>query len=421
MKALSEPGQGQAEAAPGRVIRLAHFVTHPIQYFAPLYRALASLPGIDLTVFFGSRHGLEASFDEGFGRAVRFDVPLLDGYRHRFLVNRGSGVSSRGYANFDCPEADDLFRPANFDLVWLHGWAYRAHRQIIQAARRSGLPYLIRAETNLVIKPRYSLRWLASRLLVGGMLRAAAGCLCVGRSNRDFYRSLGVPESRLHPAHYSVDGHRFRDAAGSPEDRGRVRAEHGAGPATFVVAASAKAIPRKRLQDAVRAVGRLGADAHLWVLGDGPLRARLEGLACREAPGRVRWHGFVNQSRIPALLGAADVFVMPSEDEPWGLAVNEAMACGLPAVCSDGVGCAADLVRPGETGYLHRVGDVRALANHLDDLRADRAACRRMGQAAQELVLRDYDVKTTATQIAAAARAVLSTHRGNAAVGGRGC
>ena len=181
------------------MIRLAHFVTHPIQYFAPLYRSLTAQLGIDLTVFFGSRHGLKPSFDEGFGQAVRFDVPLLDGYRHRFLVNRGSGVSSHGYHHFDCPEADEIFRPAHFDLVWLHGWAYKAHWQILRAARRSGLPYLIRAETNLVVKPRYSLRWFMSRLRVRGMLRAAAGCLCVGKSNHDFYRSLGVPESRLHP------------------------------------------------------------------------------------------------------------------------------------------------------------------------------------------------------------------------------
>jgi glycosyltransferase involved in cell wall biosynthesis len=144
-------------------------------------------------------------------------------------------------------------------------------------------------------------------------------------------------------------------------------------------------------------------------------------LARGEAPGRVRWHGFVNQSQIPALLGAADVFVMPSQDEPWGLAVNEAMACGLPAVCSDGVGCAADLVRPGETGYLHRVGDVAALADHLRRLQADRTTCRRLGRAAQDLVLRDYDVKTTAAQVAAAARAIVSARATTAEIGGQGC
>jgi glycosyltransferase involved in cell wall biosynthesis len=167
-------------------------------------------------------------------------------------------------------------------------------------------------------------------------------------------------------------------------------------------------IPRKRLDDAIQAVGRMGPSARLWIIGDGALRPQLERLAARAAPGRVVWHGFVNQSQMPGLLAAADVFVMPSEAEPWGLAVNEAMAVGLPVVCSDGVGCAADLVRPGETGYQYPVGDVAALANCLDRLRANEADRARMGRAAQELVLNDYDAAATARQIAEAVRDIAS-------------
>src|SRR5205823_1157153 len=147
-------------------------------------------------------------------------------------------------------------------------------------------------------------------------------------------------------------------------------------------------------------VGRLGPAARLWVLGDGPERPELEALAGEVAPRQVFWHGFINQSQMPSLLAAADAFVLPSEDEPWGLAVNEAMACGLPAVCSDRVGCVPDLVRDGVTGFCYPVGDVMALADRLSTLLGDRTACRRMGQAAQDLVLREYDVRATASQIA---------------------
>ncbi len=99
---------------------------------------------------------------------------------------------------------------------------------------------------------------------------------------------------------------------------------------------------------------------------------------------------------------------MPSENEPWGLAVNEAMACGLPAVCSTGVGCAADLVRPGETGWTYPLGDIETLTSQLQRLQGDRTALRRQGQAAQSLVLSDYDVEATAAQIATAVRDVSS-------------
>src|SRR5258707_15855041 len=149
----------------GMTIRLAHFVTHAIQYFAPLYRRLAAQPGVELTVLFGSDFGLQPSFDEGFGRTIRFDVPLLDGYQHRFLTNRGCGVPARGYRNFDCPEADQILGSNQFDVLWVHGWAHKAHWQFIGAARRHRVPYLIRAETSLLLKPKYSLRWFTSGLL----------------------------------------------------------------------------------------------------------------------------------------------------------------------------------------------------------------------------------------------------------------
>ena len=66
-------------------MRLAHIVTHPIQYYAPLYRELSSRPEIDLTVFFASDFSVREYEDPGFGRSVGWDTPLLDGYRYRFL------------------------------------------------------------------------------------------------------------------------------------------------------------------------------------------------------------------------------------------------------------------------------------------------------------------------------------------------
>jgi glycosyltransferase involved in cell wall biosynthesis len=388
------------------MIRLGHFVTHPIQYFAPLYRALAARDDLEFTVLFGSRFGLQPSFDEGFGKTIQYDVPLLDGYRHRFLTNRGNGEPTRGGGNFDCPDLDAVCREERFDAVWVHGWSYLAQWQAFASCRKRDVPYLVRGETTLLLKPRWSLRWCAARLLQGRMLRTAGACLYIGRGNRDFYASMGVAEARLHPAHYSIDAVSFRDTAGNEVSRRVVRQRHGATDSTYVVVVSSKAIARKRLDDAIRAIGRLGSSAKLWVLGDGPLRPDLEELARQQAPGRVVWHGFVNQSQIPSLLSGADVFVMPSQDEPWGLSVNEAMAVGLPAVCSDGVGCAADLVREGQTGFTYPVGNIVALTDRLAVLRDDRDRRSRMGNAAQKLVLQEYDVAATARQIAAAVTTV---------------
>lgn len=126
-------------------------------------------------------------------------------------------------------------------------------------------------------------------------------------------------------------------------------------------------------------------DIFLVFAGDGLLRNDLEAEAkSMGIADRVRFLGFVNQSGLPDVYTASDIFVLPSEYEPFGLVVNEAMLCGCPAVVSDRVGARFDLVRDGETGYVFPCGDVDALAMVLDCALRDREALRRMAQAARE-------------------------------------
>jgi glycosyltransferase involved in cell wall biosynthesis len=95
----------------------------------------------------------------------------------------------------------------------------------------------------------------------------------------------------------------------------------------------------------------------------------------------VVFTGFVNQSDLPGLYAALDIFVLPSEHEPWGLAVNEAMCAGLPVVVSQGVGCVADLVRDGVNGYTPAAGDIGGLARALQRLIEDEDLRERQGRA----------------------------------------
>ena len=125
-------------------------------------------------------------------------------------------------------------------------------------------------------------------------------------------------------------------------------------------------------------------NAYLVFVGDGPLRSALESEAgLLGIAEKLRFLGFVNQTGLPEIYTASDVFVLPSEHEPFGVVVNEAMLCQCPVIVSDRVGAGFDLVRDSETGFVFAMGDVTDLADTLRRAMSDRVRLRRMGEASR--------------------------------------
>ena len=154
----------------------------------------------------------------------------------------------------------------------------------------------------------------------------------------------------------------------------------------------AKLQPRKRPDDLLRAAALLNKGKNALpardgrVRGDGAAAAR-DGAASLGLTN-VCFTGFVNQSALPRYYGACDVFVLPSGDEPWGLAINEAMCAGLPIVASSEIGCVPDLVRDGGKGVVFPAGNIAALADALRSLIADARAARTHGTGSRDIIAR---------------------------------
>ncbi|HEX5073251.1 MAG TPA: glycosyltransferase [Gemmatimonadaceae bacterium] len=368
----------------GGVKRLAIFTSHPIQYQAPLFRALAASGVVEPTVYFGSRHGVDVTMDTGFGQAFRWDVPLLSGYAHDFLPNTASRPDVSRFRGVRLSGADAVLARGNHDGLLLLGWQTLAHVQMLRAAWQIGLPVILRGESTLQRTPGGGARASAHRMvwrpLRQRLYRAAfervQAFLVIGSRNREYYRSFGVPDEKLFWAPYAVDNDWFalpqteRSAA-----RARIRSRLGVGSDTLVVASSAKLIERKRpldLVDAVATVRDSGIDAHALFIGDGEERISIERRAAdRRIERAVTIAGFVNQRELPSWYAAADTLVLPSDSrETWGLVVNEAMAAGLPVIVSDAAGCSPDLVREGENGFTYACGNVAALAGRLQSIAA---------------------------------------------------
>jgi glycosyltransferase involved in cell wall biosynthesis len=382
----SEPGSSLTK--PGRRIRLVVLASHPIQYQVPLFRALAARPEIDLSVLFCSNAGVEAYQDEGFGREVKWDIPLLGGYRCAFLQNLSLRPDPSRFWGLVNPAVLRQLRREHVDAVLVHGWASVTNWLAMLTAFVSGIPVLLRGETHLLFElPRW--KAVLKRTLLTRLFRRISAFLAIGRCNRDFYSAYGVPKDRIFHVPYAVDnGFFFASAVELSSQKVQLKQALGISPDLPMVLFVGKLLPKKGPADLLEAFARVTkkTQSALLYVGDGPLRAELEAEVRSRSLSNVLFVGFRNQSELPHFYAVADVFVLPSRFEPWGLVLNEAMCFGLPVIASDQVGASHDLIRDGENGFIFPAGDVSALENCLERLISGRALRSRMGEVSSCII-----------------------------------
>ena len=360
--------------------------SHVVQYATPQFRLLAADPRVDALVAYCSLQGAEKGVDPEFGVEVSWDVPLLEGYRWVEVTNRARRAGLGRFFGLMNTGLWKLIREGGFDAVVIYtGYAY-ASFWIAAAAARSRGAALVFGTDGTTLRPRdtrWWKRWLKPRV-APRIFKMADVALVASAAGAELMRSIGLPEERIALTPFAVDNDWWtREAAGV--NRAEVRRAWVVPEASPVVLYCAKLQAWKRPQDALRAFARADvANAYLVMAGEGLLRAELEAEAqTLGVAARVRWLGFVNQSRLPAVYVASDVMVLPSEYEPFGVVVNEAMLCGCVVAVSNQVGAGTALVENGRTGIVFPVGDVEALARILRDVLPNRAAREAMSAAAR--------------------------------------
>ena len=341
--------------------RLAILASHPVQYYAPLFRVLAQ--HIDLHVFYAHDATAAQQAAAGFGEAFQWDIDLTSGYDSQFLRNVANRPGTDHFAGCDTPDIHEILAAGRFTCVLALGWHLKSMLQGIFAAKRLRLPVLVRGDSQLGT-PRGRLKTQAKRLAYPLLLRIFDGALYVGERNRDYFRHYNYPEARLFHSPHCIDTERFSGAA-TYDARRRLRSRLGIGDHEAMLLFAGKLIQFKRpldLVDAVALLRRGGLNVRMMVAGAGPVETELKARAA-ELQVDLDLLGFQNQSEMPAAYAAADLLVLPSSgQETWGLVCNEALASGTPIVVSDQAGCAPDLTRDGRVGRGYPMGDVLALA-----------------------------------------------------------
>jgi len=365
-------------------LKLAIVCTHPIQYYAPVFRELAKSDRIDLRVFYTySQAATDSVFDSGFGANVKWDVPLLEGYAYQFVRNVAKRPGLDHFGGLHTPTLAREIEDWAPDAVLIYTWNSRSHLQALSHFK-GRLPVLFRGDSTL-IDHRVWWRALLRRIFLTWVYSHVDVAIAVGANNRDYFAWCGLQPRRIALAPHSVDTVRFSGDAARHENLAlHWRQELGISPQATVILFAGKFQRKKNPGLLLDAFGSIDGRSHLVFVGNGELEGELKARA--ETIANVHFMPFQNQSVMPAVYRVGDIFVLPSQgpEETWGLALNEAMASGRTVVASSKVGGARDLIRQGENGWTFESGNRTALATVLREaISRSGDGLRSMGRTAQ--------------------------------------
>jgi len=380
-------------------MKLGIFSTHPIQYQAPLWRHLSSIACLDARVYYFSDQGIAPTIDPEFCQVVTWDVPLLDGYSSEFISKRPIEDAN----DFYIPAATEFLANQQLDVVLLHGYTNRFARQIVNNKRVCGYKLILRGEFSEM--RRRTVDWKRPfRTLYLKWFYSHVDHFCpVGMDAVDHLKKHGVADHRMTLSPYSVDDQLFEKES-CDLNKQDCRRNLGIELGDHVFIFSGKMIPRKQPLLLANAILKV-ADQHPQVvaifLGAGPQYEEVKQVLEPRLGQKFVAPGFVNQSDLGKYFKSADVFVLPSNFDTWGLVVNEAMHFGLPCIVSDMVGSRRDLIKTGETGLIFRHDSSEELASCMRYFLERDGASRIMGENAHRCI-QNYTVSTTAKGIEAA-------------------
>ena len=369
--------------------RILYVVSHAIQYQAPLLRLISKSPDIAIKAIFYGNITAQSNFDPGFGQAVQWDVPLLTGYAYQYLMqdNKHTGRLQKLHTLWKIIDAREA------DVIWTHGYADLFTIAAICFAKLKGLKVFVRGESMIfpdqkkttlkTRKRQYIFRWLD---------KCIDKYLAIGTNNTNFYQTMGISQDKIAMCHYAVDNDFFREKYLTAKEKIKtLKAKLNLDENRPIILYASKFITRKCPIDLLNAYARLSKNGdepnpYLLFIGNGEQYAAVKAQAAQYRWHSIQFLGFKNQSELPDYYTIADVFVLPSLHENWGLVINEAMNAQCAIIVSDHIGCAPDLVQHGVNGYVYPARDANTLAKYLQAVTTNTTQCKNMQSKSGDII-----------------------------------
>jgi len=355
--------------------KIFFLLSHPIQYFSPLFTQMAKDDSFNLTVLYCDDYGTRNhNVHPEVGEIAGWDIPMLEGYSYKFLKNNSWKPSIfSGFFGLMNLEIFRALKNERGSFLIIHGWAFATNFLAVAAGKLSGLKLCLRAENPLnqeLLKPKLIL-FLRKIFFRYFWFRLFDYFFYIGSQNKKLYEYYGVKNEKLVFTPYAVDNNRFSaEYEKNKNKKTEIRKQLGLPVDKKIILFSGKYVSKKQPMDLLQAYRLLNNDKTALVfLGDGELRNEMEQYIGEHNLKYVYLTGFKNQSEVGKYFSAADIFVLPSgAGETWGLVVNEAMNFGLPVIVSNLVGCCSDLVAEDINGYSFKCGDILELKNKINRL-----------------------------------------------------
>jgi glycosyltransferase involved in cell wall biosynthesis len=336
------------------VKKLAIVTTHPIQYNAPFFANLSKVGVCKLKVFYTwGQSEVDQVFDPGFGSSFKWDLPLLEGYEYEFLENNAQNPGSSHFNGIINPHILSVLQNWNPDAILIYGWCFHSHLKVMRFFSGK-IPIWFRGDSTLLDESNgFSIKKIARRLFLRWIYSHVDFCFYVGQENKKYFEAHGLKSQQLIFAPHAIDNCRFEDW---DEEKNQLisdwKLKLGIQEDDVVFLFSGK-LEAKKVPDLLLSTFlSLGFEKlHLIIAGDGHLMTDLKKLSDKKI--NIPFIGFQNQSLMPLVYRLCDVFVLPSKGpgETWGLAINEAMACGKPVIASLACGASWDLIDQGVNGW----------------------------------------------------------------------
>jgi glycosyltransferase involved in cell wall biosynthesis len=345
-------------------------------YRIPVFNALAQRPEIDLHVIFLSESDPALRQWLVYKEEIKFPYDVLPSWRQRFgkyniLLNRGMHSSL------------SRIQP---DVVVCGGYNYPASWTAARWAKAHRVPFLLWTESTAFDLRR---RYRVVEFIKKRFLKMCAAFVVPGKSSLHYLQDLGIPAERIATAPNAVDTTLFSKLAeAARHSESQVRARHRL-PARYFLYVG-RLVKAKGVFDLLHAYSQLNPEIRssvgLVLVGDGSDRQQLVELAANITPGTIQIPGFAHREQLSEIYALADGFIFPTHSDPWGLVVNEAMACGLPVLATTVAGCTLDLVQDGWNGFVVPPRDPTRLAAAMENLAIDSTLRTEMGRRSRERV-----------------------------------